>query len=171
MSHTAIHKSLTEAIQWIHKQMFSSQEATAVMVMLEDIIAPGVVLLLHTESDWSKLRNDAFHAYQSLTTVAPSACSFRGLRSIVDFIKSQWDKTGYLSYESDVACKVLTDLLTKRVPVASVAFLENQCLEFFESHTFHEASVPLVGRVCCGNFGDETQIGSSRGRNNASASY
>ncbi|PBK62935.1 hypothetical protein ARMSODRAFT_558636 [Armillaria solidipes] len=98
MSHTTIHKSLTEAVQWIHKQTLSSQEATAVMVMLEDIIAPGVVLPLNTESDWSKLRYSGLLAYQSLTTIAPSACSLRGLRPIVDFIKSQWDKTGVFQW-------------------------------------------------------------------------
>ncbi|KAK0227824.1 hypothetical protein IW262DRAFT_1454999 [Armillaria fumosa] len=149
-SHTTIQKSLTEAIQWIHKQTLTSQEATAVMMVLEDIIAPSVVLPLNTESDWSKFRNDALHAYQSLAPDAPSACSLRGLRSIVDFIKSQWDNTAYLSYESDAACKVLTDLLAKRVPLASAAFLESECMEFFGSHTFHEASVPLVGEYVAG---------------------
>ncbi len=48
---------------------------------------------------------------------------------------------------------MLTDLLAKRVPVASVAFLENECLEFFGGHTFHEASVPLVGAYVAGILG------------------
>ncbi|KAK0492115.1 hypothetical protein EDD18DRAFT_1184789 [Armillaria luteobubalina] len=34
--------------------------------------------------------------------------------------------------------------------MASAAFLESECLEFFGSHTFHEASVPLVGEYVAG---------------------
>ncbi len=48
------------------------------------------------------------------------------------------------TYQSDPACRVLTDLLAKHVPVAFTAFLENKCLQFLGNHTFHEASVLMV---------------------------
>ncbi|KAK0442912.1 hypothetical protein EV421DRAFT_1806898 [Armillaria borealis] len=57
---------------------------------------------------------------------------------------------GSLLYESDTACRVLTDLLAKRVPRAFTVFLENQCLWFLGNHTFHEASVPMVREYVAG---------------------
>ncbi len=54
------------------------------------------------------------------------------------------------TYQSDPACRVLTDLLAKHIPVAFTAFLENQCLQFLGNHTFHEASVPMVSAYLAG---------------------
>ncbi len=144
---------LTAAIGWIHGQTFSSQEATAVMTALEDIIALCVVPPLNIESDWSTLCKEAILAYRSLTTVAPSACSLRGLRPIVDFMTSHWDYTqeNYYYYSS-TACTALTSLLAKRIPVAFTAFLENQCLQFLGNNTFREESVPMVSAYVAGIF-------------------
>ncbi|SJL04837.1 uncharacterized protein ARMOST_08208 [Armillaria ostoyae] len=151
-SHTTIHQSLTTAIEKIPYQTFSSQEATALIAVLEDIIAPCVVPPLNTKPDWRMLCSDTILAYQSLTAVAPSACSSRGLRSIVDFIKSHQDQTGDFYYESNVAFRVLTDLLAERIPVAFTVFHESQCLQFLGSQTFHEASVPMVSAYVAGIF-------------------
>ncbi|SJL04832.1 uncharacterized protein ARMOST_08203 [Armillaria ostoyae] len=151
-SHTTIHQSLTTAIEKIPYQTFSSQEATALIAVLEDIIAPCVVPPLNTKPDWRMLCSDTILAYQSLTAVAPSACSSRGLRSIVDFIKSHQDQTGDFYYESNVAFRVLTDLLAERIPVAFTVFHESQCLQFLGSHPFHEASVPMVSEYVAGIF-------------------
>ncbi|PBK83065.1 hypothetical protein ARMGADRAFT_677575 [Armillaria gallica] len=73
---------------------------------------------------------------------------------MVDFIASRWDQTNVWgagdTYQSDPACRVLTDLLAKHIPVAFTAFLENQCLQFLGNHTFHEASVPMVSAYIAG---------------------
>ncbi|KAK0441430.1 hypothetical protein EV421DRAFT_732643 [Armillaria borealis] len=152
MSHTTIPQSLSAAVWWIRGQMFSSQEATAVIMVLEDIVALCVSPPLNIESDWSDLCHSSVEAYHSLTIVAPSAYSSSGLRSMVDFMTSHWDQIYSFYYKSDAACKVLTDLLTKRIPVAFTVFHESQCLTFLGSHTFHEASVPMVSAYVAGLF-------------------
>ncbi|SJL04772.1 uncharacterized protein ARMOST_08142 [Armillaria ostoyae] len=156
MSHFIICPTLVYAVEWISQQTLSSQEATAVMKVLDDILAPFVVPSLNPASQWSDLCNATFLAYPSLTTVAPSACSLRGLRSMIDIMASQWDQTaaqpwGRNVYESDPACRVLTNLLVKRIPVAFTVF-RDQCLEFLGTHTFHEASVPMVSAYIAGIF-------------------
>ncbi len=152
MSHPTICGSLLNAFWWIRDQTFTSQEATAVMMVLDDILAHCVVPPFNTKPDWSNLCNFTILAYPSLTTVAPSACSLHGLQSMVDFMASQWGQTNWIgnTYQSDPACRVLTDLLAKHVPVAFTAFLENQCLQFLGNHTFHEASVPMVSAYVAG---------------------
>lgn len=122
--------------------------ATAAMMVLDDILAHCVVPPFNLKSDWVRLCNDTFLTYPSLTTVAPNACSLRGLQSMVDFMASQWDQTDKWwsgnTYQSDSACRALTYLLANHIPVAVTAFLENQCLQFLGNHAFHEASVPMV---------------------------
>ncbi|KAK0185913.1 hypothetical protein F5146DRAFT_1068451 [Armillaria mellea] len=153
MFHPNICQLLTAAVGWTHDQTFSSQEATVVITVLEDIIAPCVVPPLNIESDWSMLCKETILVYRSLTTVAPSACSLRGLRPIVDFMTTHWD---YIQenhyYYSDAACTTLTNLLTKRIPVAFTAFLEKECLQFLGNHTFREQSVPMVSAYVAGIF-------------------
>ncbi|KAK0458570.1 uncharacterized protein EV420DRAFT_365231, partial [Desarmillaria tabescens] len=62
----------------------------------------------------------------------------------------RWDHTSSSSYQSDHGCRVLSDLLAKRLPVAFTVFLEKQCLEFLGNHTFHEASVVMVRKYVAG---------------------
>lgn len=47
---------------------------------------------------------------------------------------------------------MLADVLTKRFSAVYVAFLENQCLEFFGNHTFHVESVHVIREYCAGLF-------------------
>ncbi len=145
MSHFTICGSLVAAVEWIPDQTFSLQEATAVMTVLDDIL--GVVPPLDSASDWVELCNDAILTYPSLTTIAPSACSLRGLRSIVDFMKINWDQVSSLP---NTARRVLTDLLAMRIPIAFTAFLEHQCLQVIGNHTFHEESVTMVSAYVAG---------------------
>ncbi|KAK0225093.1 hypothetical protein EDD85DRAFT_856329 [Armillaria nabsnona] len=161
MSHTTILESLIVVNEWISEDTFSSQEATAVMPVLEDIIACCVVPPLNIDSDdsyWS-LRKLWYHtiiAYHSLTTVAPYACSLRGLRSTVDLMTRHWDQTAWSdTCPSEHACEVLTDLLAKRIPVAFTVFREKQFLEFLGNHVFLEASVPMVSAYVAGIFAME----------------
>ncbi|PBK83136.1 hypothetical protein ARMGADRAFT_1089691 [Armillaria gallica] len=152
VSHPTICQSLTTAVQSIRRQTFTSQEATAVIIVLEDTIAPCVIPPLNIESDWSDLCHETILAYQSLTTIAPSAYSSHGLQSMVDFMKSHWDQTEVFYYTSNAACRVLTDLLAKRIAVAFTVFHESQCLQFLGIHTFHKASVPMVSAYITGIF-------------------
>ncbi|KAK0185853.1 hypothetical protein F5146DRAFT_1227512 [Armillaria mellea] len=158
MSHTTILESLLVMNECISEDTFSSQEATTVISVLEDIIARCVVPSLNIDSDdsyWSsrKLWYHTVIAYRSLTTVAPSACSFRGLRSTVDLMTRHWDQTAWSDTRpSEHACGVLTDLLAKRTPVAFSVFHEKQCLEFLGNHVFLEASVPMVSAYVAGIF-------------------
>ncbi len=92
MSHPTICRSLFDAVWWICHETFTSQEATAVMMVLDDILAHCVVPPFNLKPDWSKLCKDTILTYPSLTTVAPSACSLHGLQSMVDFMASQWDQ-------------------------------------------------------------------------------
>ncbi|SJL09572.1 uncharacterized protein ARMOST_12952 [Armillaria ostoyae] len=80
-----IHLSLTVAVGWICDQMFLSQEATAVIAVLEDILAPYVAPPLNVVSEWMMLFNNTILVYHSLTSIAPSA-SLLGFQSLVDFI-------------------------------------------------------------------------------------
>ncbi|PBK64559.1 hypothetical protein ARMSODRAFT_467714 [Armillaria solidipes] len=148
--------SLTAAVEWIPHQTFSTQEATAIMMVLNDILATFVVPPLDTGPHWRGLCNITILTYRTLTTVAPSACSLVGLRSMIDFMTSQWDQTtrswDQVSPSPDTACRVLTDLLVKRLPIAFTAFLENQCLQFLGNHIFRKASVPMVSAYIAGIF-------------------
>ncbi|KAK0227919.1 hypothetical protein IW262DRAFT_1455102 [Armillaria fumosa] len=158
MSHTSILESLIVVNEWISEETFSSQEATVVMPVLEDIIARCVVPPLNFDSDdsyWNsrKLWYHTIIAYHSLTTAAPSACSLRGLRSTIDLMTRHWDQTAWsATCPSEHACEVLTDLLAKHVPVAFTVFREKQCLEFLGNHVFLEASVPMVSAYVAGVF-------------------
>ncbi|SJL00539.1 uncharacterized protein ARMOST_03852 [Armillaria ostoyae] len=156
MSHTTICHSLIIVNWQIWKHTFSLQEATAVMPVLEDIIARCAVPPFNIDSDdpywgprmlWSK----AILAYQNLTTITPSACSLRGLQSMVDLMTHHWDEAALDgSCLSDTACEVLAGLLVKRIPVAFTVFREEQCLQFLGNHAFHEASVPMVSAYIAG---------------------
>lgn len=53
-------------------------------------------------------------------------------------------------YQSDLACWALADLLANRIPAAYAVFHESQCLDFFESHAFHEASVRVISEYVAG---------------------
>ncbi len=150
---TTIYPSLATAVQWIQHQTFSSQEATAVVALLEDILAPSVIACRSINPDWGQLCSDAILAYDSLTAISPSVCSLRGLRSVVDFMTIYWsydDHWRYQCYQSDPACRLLTNLLARRIPVAFTAFRESQCLQFLGNHTFHVASMPLVSEYVAG---------------------
>ncbi|KAK0492109.1 hypothetical protein EDD18DRAFT_1184776 [Armillaria luteobubalina] len=149
-SHTTICQSLITGVRWIHRQAFSSQDAPAVITVLEDIAAPEIIPPLNMESVWSGLRYDTILAYHSLSTVAPSACSLRGLQAIVDFMTSHWDLTRDFSYKSDTACMMLGNLLEKHIPIAFAVFHGSRCLQFLGNHTFHEAAVPLVSKYVAG---------------------
>ncbi|KAK0227833.1 hypothetical protein IW262DRAFT_1490017 [Armillaria fumosa] len=153
MSHTTICQSLTAAMRQITYGVFSSQEVTALILALEDIITLCVSPLLNIESDWTDLCYYTIKAYHDLTTYVPSACSLHGIQSIADFMISHWDEIGDFSlYKSDPACGVLTDLLKKRIPVAYTVFHERQCLSFLGNHTFHEESVLMVSAYVAGIF-------------------
>ncbi|KAK0185869.1 hypothetical protein F5146DRAFT_159099 [Armillaria mellea] len=141
-SHIIIRESAT-TVEWIRDRTFSLQEATAIMMVLYDILD----VALRLDSYWVRLSVDTILTYPSLTTIAPSARSLRGLRSMVDFMKIHWDEV----YPwSNTACGVLADLLVMRVPIAFTGFLEGQCLQFLGNHTFHEASVPMVSAYIAG---------------------
>ncbi|SJL04775.1 uncharacterized protein ARMOST_08145 [Armillaria ostoyae] len=136
ISHSTIRWSLADAVEWIPHQTLSTQEASAVMVVLDDILTPSAVPPLKFASNWVRLCNGTVLAYPSLTTIAPSACSLGGIRSMVDFMTSQWDQTA-------------EPWGRNRIPVAFTVF-RDQCLEFLGTHTFHEASVPMVSAYVAG---------------------
>ncbi|KAK0474762.1 hypothetical protein IW261DRAFT_1610339 [Armillaria novae-zelandiae] len=149
-SHTTICRLLITAVRWIHRQTFLSREAAAVITVLEDITAPGIIPPLNIKWDWSELRYASILAYHPLSTVAPSAFSSCGLRIIVDFMTTHWDLTRGVSYKSDIACRVLTNLLAKHIPLAFNVFRESHCLQFLGNHAFHKAAVPLVSKYVAG---------------------
>ncbi|KAK0492113.1 hypothetical protein EDD18DRAFT_1358145 [Armillaria luteobubalina] len=126
----------------------SYQEATAVITMLEDIIISCTIESLNITPDWDDLCNVTIRTYQYLATIAPSAYSLHGVRSMIEFMTIHWDQ----QWRSGPACAALTNLLAKRIPVAFLAFLESQCLQFLGSHTFHEESVPVVREYVAGIF-------------------
>ncbi|KAK0225111.1 hypothetical protein EDD85DRAFT_958850 [Armillaria nabsnona] len=149
MSYSTIRWSLTDTVEWISHQTFSTQEATAAMMVLNAIIAPCLDLLLSKDSDgsdWSRLCFGTILAYQSLTTVPPSAWSLCGLQPIVDFMTSHWNKPKSWAdtFPSNAPCEVLTNLLANHIPVAFTVFLSNQCLQFLGNNMFHKASVSMV---------------------------
>ncbi|KAK0473449.1 hypothetical protein IW261DRAFT_1423662 [Armillaria novae-zelandiae] len=145
-------QTLTAAIQQIPGRVFSSQEATAFMVVFEDIITtPHISQLLNIESDWFNLRENTIQAHHYLTDYAPSARSLHALQSTIDSMKSHWDQIGDFSpYKSDTACRLLTDLLKRRDPVAFTVFHEMKCLPFLGSHNFHGASIPMLSEYISG---------------------
>ncbi|KAK0225012.1 hypothetical protein EDD85DRAFT_856120, partial [Armillaria nabsnona] len=157
-SHTTILHSLTVTTEWILEHTFSSQEGTVVMPALENIIALRVIPPLNIGSDdpdWCprKLWQYTIPAYQTLTSIAPSTCSLCGLRSMVDLMTSHWDQTAMnASYPSVEACKMLTHLLAKRIPLAFTVVPEKQCLEFLRDHVFLPTSVPFVSAYIAGVF-------------------
>ncbi|KAK0458578.1 uncharacterized protein EV420DRAFT_1748062 [Desarmillaria tabescens] len=145
MSHTTICQLLTTAVGSIPGQTFSSQESTAIMTVLSDILVPRDASYIVTS--WQSLCQNTIRIYPYLTVLSPS---LHGLRSMFDFMTTNWDHTLSYSYQSDTACWVLTDLLTKCIPGAFTAFLEKRCLEFLGNNTFHEASVAMVREYIAG---------------------
>ncbi|KAK0474799.1 hypothetical protein IW261DRAFT_1369119, partial [Armillaria novae-zelandiae] len=128
MSRTTILESLMVMNECISKATFSSQEATTVIPVLEDIIACGAIPDDSSRGSMN-LWNHTTIAYHSLTTVAPSACSLRGLRSTVDHINRNWNpKIAWSHTSAQYACDLLTDLLVKHTLVAFTVFREKQCL-------------------------------------------
>ncbi|KAK0492155.1 hypothetical protein EDD18DRAFT_1184906 [Armillaria luteobubalina] len=149
MSHTTICQSLNAVIPKIMTTEYSfqditSQEASALIVALEDIIAACLSPLHNMESDWIDLCHDTIEVYYWQANNAPSTCSLSGLQSIADFMISCWDQIKDASYRSDTGCRLFTNLLKKHIPIAFTVFHESQCLPFLGSHTFHETSVSLV---------------------------
>ncbi|KAK0458599.1 uncharacterized protein EV420DRAFT_1642932 [Desarmillaria tabescens] len=131
LSHTIIRPSLFTVVGSIRDQAFSSQEATAVITVLDDILFPRDPS--HIASSWKEL------------------CD-RTISLMVDFITINWDHTPHSSYRFNTACWVLTNLLAKRSPLAFTVFLEKQCLQFLGNHTFREASVAMVSEYVAGIF-------------------
>ncbi len=84
MSHADNFWSLFAVVEWIRSQTFSSREATAVITVLEDLLVYCDVPPHNIEPNRNELLHYTIQAYQSLATIAPSACSLRGLQSIVD---------------------------------------------------------------------------------------
>ncbi|KAK0492171.1 hypothetical protein EDD18DRAFT_1465616 [Armillaria luteobubalina] len=150
MSHTIIFQSLTAVIHKIRDEEYSSQEATALIVALEDIIAVCLSPLHNIESDWIDLYYDTIETYYWLTIVAPSACSMSGLQSIVDFMISHWDQIKDNSYRFNIKCGIFTNLLEKHIPIAFTMFHESQWLLFLGSHTFHKASHAMISAYVAG---------------------
>ncbi len=161
MSHEDVCMSLSVAVNWIHchRETFSLQEATAFILVLEDIMAPCAVPPFNIRSEWNKLFRYVIDIYRSLAAIAHSACSLRGPQSMVDYMSTQWDEIAEwyhrdeYSYESDPACRVLTDLLEKHIPVAFTVFLEKRCLHLLGNQGFtvlRAESVAMVSAYVAG---------------------
>ncbi|KAK0186004.1 hypothetical protein F5146DRAFT_1068881 [Armillaria mellea] len=145
--HTIILTSLTAAVNWASSQKFSSQDATAVITVLEGIL---VVCATH-ERDPRNVCYNTIHAYWYSLAISPSACSLRGLQLMVDFMTVNWEQHPESNfYQSDIACWALADLLANRIPAVYVVFHETRCLDFFGSHAFHEASVRVISEYVAG---------------------
>ncbi len=162
-SHTTILESLIVVTERIQEQglqeytFLSTEEATVVMPVLEDIIAHCLVPPPNIDSDpgqgLGELWKPTLLAYDTLTRTAPSACSLHGLQSTVDLMTRHWDQTAKdSSYRSAEACRVLTTALEKCIPVAFTVFHENKCLEFLENHVFLPYSVDFVSAYVAGVF-------------------
>ncbi len=134
--------------------MISSNEATSVIPALEGILTASVLQgkdLRDIESRWNDLCHSTIFAYHDLVTFAPSACSLRGLQSMLDFVTINWGCEWFFSGGCDVACSALADLLASRVPAAYAVFLKHRCLEFFGNHVFRSAAwVPVISEYIAG---------------------
>ncbi|KAK0492165.1 hypothetical protein EDD18DRAFT_1184955 [Armillaria luteobubalina] len=155
MSHTTICQLLSAMILKLNDADYwpkdpTSQEDTALIMALEDIISACLSPLHNMESDWIDLCHDTIKVYYSLAFEAPSACSLSGLQSIADFMIRCWDQTKDHSYRSDTGCRLFTYLLKKHTPIAFTVFYESQCLLFLGNHTFHKASVSMVSAYITG---------------------
>ncbi|KAK0217644.1 hypothetical protein EDD85DRAFT_867996 [Armillaria nabsnona] len=145
-SNNDIHNSISAALLYIQRST-SSEEATVFIPVLEDIMLPCVVPPFNTSPLWNSIFWYIIDPYRSLASIAPSACSLRGPQSVVDLMTSRWDEANKV--DSDVACGVLSDLLSKHIPAAYTVFRE-QCLQFLGSHAFHGASVSMVSAYIAG---------------------
>ncbi|KAK0227945.1 hypothetical protein IW262DRAFT_1347924 [Armillaria fumosa] len=147
-SYFTIHWLLTTAVEWIPSQVFSTQEATAIMMVLNDILAAYVVPPIDPAPHFrDKIWSTIILAYRTLTTVAPSACSLSGPRSVIDFMTSQWDQMSYLP---DATCDVLADLLVKRLPMALLRSLKINVYIFSETICFVKPQFRWLARTSQG---------------------
>ncbi len=68
-------------------------ETTAVIMVLEDILAYSVILERDSTTNdtalWEVLYNSTIIAYRNYTTISPSACSSCGLQSLLHFIDNK----------------------------------------------------------------------------------
>ncbi len=90
-------RSLALVTRRMSERTFSSQEATIVMPVLEDIIAHCLVPPLNIDFDDPRqgsgwLWASTIRAYETLTRIAPSACSLHDLQSTVDLMTRHWDQ-------------------------------------------------------------------------------
>ncbi|SJL04803.1 uncharacterized protein ARMOST_08174 [Armillaria ostoyae] len=155
MSHTTIRESLTLVTRRMWQHRFSSQEAIIVMPVVEDIIAHCLVPPLNIDpgQGWGLWRFTML-TYETLTQIAPSACSLHGLQSTVDLMTRHWNQTANNGNPgpSTEACQALTTVLWKRIPVAFTVFREKKCLEFLGNHMFLPDSVYFVHAYIAGVF-------------------
>ncbi len=151
-SHTIIRDLLITAVKQLDGEMFSFREAAAVIMVLEDILPTCFIGdAPNAELTRNELCYNTILAYQHSITISPSACSLRGLRSMVDVMTADWmHKSGYQWYQSDILCRVLAHLLASLIPDAYAVFLDKQCLEVFGNHSFHGASVRVIREYVTG---------------------
>ncbi|KAK0458628.1 uncharacterized protein EV420DRAFT_1543486 [Desarmillaria tabescens] len=153
MSYTTILASLTVAVEGIWQEKFLSQEANTITTVLEGILVTCATIECdpcNVES-LDKLHHTTIRAYWHLLRISPSACSEPGLQVMVDFMTVNWEQhLQFDCYESDEVCWALARLLANHVPAAYAVFHERQCLDFFGSHTFHEASIPVISEYIAG---------------------
>lgn len=109
--------------------------------------------------------------YQSINRHPPSACSLRGLQLIIRFMTIiSWGHVRGCSHQSNIACCMLADVLTNRFSAVYVAFLENQCLEFFWKPHVSCGIGSCHPRVLCWTFRHVIRIGWSHRRDTTATS-
>ncbi|KAK0441411.1 hypothetical protein EV421DRAFT_732028 [Armillaria borealis] len=124
---------LITAVKQLDGETFSFQEATAVIIFLEDILPICFIRdACNAELTRNELCYNTILAYQHSITISPSACSVRGLRLMVDVMTADWEhKSDYQWYQSDIPCRVLAHLLANLIPNVYTVFLDKQCLQGF----------------------------------------
>lgn len=140
------------AVKLLDDETFSFQEATTVIIVLEDILPICFIRDVgSTESKRNELCYNIILAYQHSITMSPSACSFRGLQLIVDVMTANWEcGSCHQWYQSDIPCRVLAHLLANHIPDAYAVFLDKRCLEVFKNHSFHGASFRVIREYIAG---------------------
>ncbi len=150
MSRTNICSLLITAVKQLDGEIFSLQEISVVIMVLEDIFSTCIILEWDTPSA-DELCYHATSAYHHSITISPSACSLNGLKLIVDRMTANWERGGgHQWYQSDIPCRVLAHLLANHIPAAYAVFLEKQCLEIFGNHSFHGASYQVITEYVAG---------------------
>ncbi|KAK0229062.1 hypothetical protein EDD85DRAFT_794183 [Armillaria nabsnona] len=150
MSRTNICSLLITAVKQLDGEIFSSQEVSVVIMVLEDIFSTCIILEWDTPSA-DELCYHATSAYYHSITISPSACSLNGLKLIVGRMTANWERgDGHQWYQFDIPCRVLAHLLANHIPAAYAVFLEKQCLEIFGNHSFHGASYQVITKYVAG---------------------